>query len=128
MCIGLYIKGCTLRLVSILTMISVLHDQCPLCYSFARMPDASTKRMMAHQPPRIVSGQAIDEDARIEASVRPKRLDEYIGQKRVKENIQIAVQAARARDEPLAHPLLYPPPAPAHTPPPPSTPNHTTAP
>src|ERR1700719_3762242 len=74
------------------------------------MPDASTKRMMAHQPARIVTGQAIDEDARIEASVRPKRLDEYIGQKRVKENIQIAVQAARSRDEALDHVLLYGPP------------------
>jgi Holliday junction DNA helicase RuvB len=75
------------------------------------MPDASTKGMMAQgQPSRIVSGQAIDEDARIEASVRPKRLDEYIGQKRVKENIQIAIEAARTRGEALDHVLLYGPP------------------
>src|ERR1700720_4620318 len=74
------------------------------------MPDASTKRMMAHQPARIVSGQPFDEDARIEASVRPKRLDEYIGQKRVKENIQIAIEAARKRGEALDHVLLYGPP------------------
>jgi Holliday junction DNA helicase RuvB len=66
--------------------------------------------MMANQPARIVSGQPIDEDARIEASVRPKRLDEYIGQKRVKENIQIAIQAARTRGEALDHVLLYGPP------------------
>src|SRR6202007_1257636 len=70
------------------------------------MPDASAKR----QPARIVSGAAIDDDLRIEASVRPKRLDEYIGQKRVKENIQIAVQAARTRGEALDHVLLYGPP------------------
>jgi Holliday junction DNA helicase RuvB len=75
------------------------------------MPDASTKRMMAaRQPARLVSGMPIDEDARIEASVRPRRLDEYIGQKRVKENIQIAIQAARSRDEALDHVLLYGPP------------------
>jgi holliday junction DNA helicase RuvB len=78
------------------------------------MPDTSTKRMMAQRTPpaheRIVSGAAFDEDARIEASVRPKRLDEYIGQKRVKENIQIAVQAARSRGEALDHVLLYGPP------------------
>src|SRR5438270_13124671 len=75
------------------------------------MPDASTKRMMdQRQPARIVTGQAIDEDLRIEASVRPKRLDEYIGQKRVKENIQIAIQAARSRGEALDHVLLYGPP------------------
>jgi holliday junction DNA helicase RuvB len=70
------------------------------------MPDASARR----QPARIVSGAAIDEDLRIEASVRPKRLDEYIGQKRVKENIEIAIQAARTRGEALDHVLLYGPP------------------
>src|SRR5712675_3529217 len=70
------------------------------------MPDTSAKR----QPARIVSGTPIDEDLRIEASVRPKRLDEYIGQKRVKENIQIAIEAARSRDEALDHVLLYGPP------------------
>src|SRR6266436_3714071 len=75
------------------------------------MPDASAKRLMSQrQPARIVSGAAIDEDLRIEASVRPKRLDEYIGQKRVKENIQIAIEAARTRDESLDHVLLYGPP------------------
>jgi holliday junction DNA helicase RuvB len=75
------------------------------------MPDASTKRMMAQrQPARVVSGQPFDDDARMEASVRPKRLDEYIGQKRVKENIQIAIQAARTRGEALDHVLLYGPP------------------
>src|SRR6266403_1863114 len=58
----------------------------------------------------VVSATPIDEDLRIEASVRPKRLDEYIGQKRVKENIQIAIEAARSRDEALDHVLLYGPP------------------
>jgi holliday junction DNA helicase RuvB len=75
------------------------------------MVDASAKRMMHQkQPERIVSGQSFDEDARIELSVRPKKLDEYIGQKRVKENIQIAVDAARSRGEALDHVLLYGPP------------------
>src|SRR5713226_6042867 len=75
------------------------------------MADGTAKRMMQQrQPQRIVSGQAFDEDARVELSVRPKRLDEYIGQKRVKENIQIAVDAARSRGEALDHVLLYGPP------------------
>ena len=75
------------------------------------MPDASTKRMIAQKlHDRVVSGQQFDEDARLEASVRPKHLDEYIGQKRVKENIQIAVEAARSRGEALDHVLLYGPP------------------
>ena len=59
---------------------------------------------------RIVSGQAFDEDARIEASVRPASFGDYIGQDRVKENLQIAVEAARARGEALDHVLLYGPP------------------
>ena len=59
---------------------------------------------------RIVSGKAFDEDARIEASVRPASFGDYIGQERVKENLQIAVQAARARGEALDHVLLYGPP------------------
>src|SRR5579872_1931974 len=75
------------------------------------MPDASAKRSMDRKDQhRIVSGAPYDEDARIEASVRPKRLDEYIGQKRVKENIAIAIEAARSRDEALDHVLLYGPP------------------
>jgi Holliday junction DNA helicase RuvB len=66
---------------------------------------------MANEPhPRIVSGRALDEDARVDASVRPKRLDDYIGQDRVKENLQIAVEAARTRGEALDHVLLYGPP------------------
>src|SRR4029077_11190765 len=77
------------------------------------MPDASAKPQ--RQPPRIVSGAAIDEDLRIEASVRPKRLDEYIGQKRVKENIQIAIEAARPRREPPDPVLLYGAPGPGKT-------------
>jgi Holliday junction DNA helicase RuvB len=75
------------------------------------MADPSPRRT---QPPRelqrVVSGQAFDEDARIEASVRPKRLADYIGQQNVKENIDIAIQAARTRGEALDHVLLYGPP------------------
>jgi Holliday junction DNA helicase RuvB len=57
-----------------------------------------------------VSGQAFDEDARIEASVRPKRLADYIGQSKVKELVQIAIEAAKNRGEALDHVLLYGPP------------------
>jgi Holliday junction DNA helicase RuvB len=74
------------------------------------MPDGTAKRVIGKTAERIVSAQAFDEDARIEASVRPQRLDEYIGQKRVKENIQIAIEAARSRGEALDHVLLYGPP------------------
>src|ERR1019366_9258774 len=59
---------------------------------------------------RIVSGQASAEDANIESSVRPKRLADFIGQSRVKENLAIFIEAARTRGEALDHVLLYGPP------------------
>src|SRR5262250_3883095 len=81
------------------------------------MPDGTAKRMSAYKERyphdrsgRIVSAAAFDDDARLDASVRPKTLDEYIGQKRVKENIAIAIEAARTRGEALDHVLLYGPP------------------
>src|SRR5271167_1281729 len=67
--------------------------------------------MLEDRPaPRIVSGTAVDDDLRMDANVRPQRLSEYIGQKKVKENIAIAVEAARSRGEALDHVLLYGPP------------------
>ncbi len=65
---------------------------------------------MSENQDRIISGKAYDEDARIEASVRPATFADYIGQDRVKENLQIAVEAARKRGEALDHVLLYGPP------------------
>jgi holliday junction DNA helicase RuvB len=59
---------------------------------------------------RIVSGRELDEDVRLEASIRPQRLADYIGQRHVKDNLQIAVEAARSRGEALDHVLLYGPP------------------
>jgi len=71
------------------------------------MADGTAKRMSPdRQPQRIVSGAPYEDDARLDASVRPKTLAEYIGQKRVKENISIALEAARKRGEPLDHVLL----------------------
>ncbi|MGH9699177.1 MAG: Holliday junction branch migration DNA helicase RuvB [Candidatus Acidiferrales bacterium] len=67
-------------------------------------------KMAAEGHSRIISGRALDEDARVEASVRPQKLSDYIGQNRVKENLQIAVEAARTRGEALDHVLLYGPP------------------
>jgi Holliday junction DNA helicase RuvB len=59
---------------------------------------------------RIVSGHPLDDDARLDSSVRPRRLAEFIGQSRVKENLSIAVEAARTRGEALDHVLLFGPP------------------
>jgi Holliday junction DNA helicase RuvB len=60
--------------------------------------------------PRIVTAARVDEDAQYEAGLRPRVLDEYIGQDRVRENLQISITAARQRGEALDHVLLYGPP------------------
>ena len=65
---------------------------------------------MTDRQNRIVSGRPSGDDARIDASVRPGSFADYIGQDRIKENLQIAVQAARNRGEALDHVLLYGPP------------------
>lgn len=59
---------------------------------------------------RLVSPQPEAEDFDNEASLRPRVLDEYIGQDKVKENLKIYLQAAKQRGEPLDHLLLYGPP------------------
>jgi Holliday junction DNA helicase RuvB len=59
---------------------------------------------------RIVSPQGKAEDVGLEVSLRPKSLEEFIGQDRVKENLRILVEAAKARDEALDHILIYGPP------------------
>src|SRR5574339_625968 len=52
----------------------------------------------------------VEEDATLELSLRPKRLSEYVGQNNVKSNLEVAIEAARQRKEPLDHILLYGPP------------------
>jgi len=59
---------------------------------------------------RIISAGANREDEAIEASIRPKRLDEYLGQKPVREQLDIYIQAAKQRGEALDHVLIFGPP------------------
>src|SRR6202166_1371174 len=59
---------------------------------------------------RLVTPARVDEDAQDEAGLRPRRLDEYIGQHLIRENLQVSIAAARLRTEPLDHVLLHGPP------------------
>ncbi|MBS2969852.1 Holliday junction branch migration DNA helicase RuvB [Metabacillus sp. KIGAM252] len=59
---------------------------------------------------RLVSGNAENEEQYLELSLRPQRLSQYIGQDKVKENLDIFIQAAKMRGETLDHVLLYGPP------------------
>jgi Holliday junction DNA helicase RuvB len=59
---------------------------------------------------RIISGMAKEDEQSFELSLRPRFLREYIGQQQVKDNLEIAITAARSRGEALDHVLLYGPP------------------
>src|SRR4026207_331250 len=60
--------------------------------------------------PRLVSAARVAEDVQYEAGLRPRTLDDYIGQDRVRENLQVSIAAAKKRAEPLDHVLLHGPP------------------
>ena len=59
---------------------------------------------------RIISNELKSDDIDNEENIRPQRLDEYVGQSEVKENLRIFIEAAKMRNEPLDHVLLYGPP------------------
>lgn len=59
---------------------------------------------------RMIETSYTEEDQKIEGSLRPQRLDEYIGQDNIKKNLEIAIEAAKKRGEPLDHVLFFGPP------------------
>jgi len=59
---------------------------------------------------RLATPTRVDDDAQYEAGLRPRRLADYIGQDRVRENLEVSIAAARQRGEALDHALLYGPP------------------
>jgi len=62
------------------------------------------------QEDRIISSRTLGEDSDVEYSLRPRHLNEYIGQSKVKENMKVFIRAAKERHDPLDHVLLYGPP------------------
>src|SRR6476620_1832507 len=71
------------------------------------LPRATITTMEAD---RIIATGATREDEAIEASIRPKRLDEYLGQQPVREQMSIYIEAAKQRGEALDHTLIFGPP------------------
>ncbi len=61
-------------------------------------------------PPALMPGMENDEDRVLNLSLRPKLLNEFVGQEQVRENLRVAIQAAKRRDEPLEHLLMAGPP------------------
>ena len=69
-----------------------------------------TIRTSAERGNGAVNAEVLDEDKKIEGSLRPKRLADYIGQSKIKENLNVSIEAARKRNQSLDHILLYGPP------------------
>ena len=63
-----------------------------------------------HSDDRLITSSRVDDDAQYEAGLRPRRLDDYIGQDRVREQLEVSIAAAKHRGEALDHVLLYGPP------------------
>lgn len=59
---------------------------------------------------RIIQTEATNEDKVIETGLRPSRLDQYVGQEKVKNNLKVFIEAAKSRNESLDHVLFYGPP------------------
>lgn len=59
---------------------------------------------------RLIETNLMEEDRKIEGSLRPQKLTDYIGQSKIKENLQIYIEAAKQRNDPLDHVLFYGPP------------------
>ena len=59
---------------------------------------------------RVISTQVMQEDIPVEAALRPKTLDEYVGQEKARENLRVYIEAAKKRGEALDHVLFYGPP------------------
>ena len=66
--------------------------------------------MQESESPRIISGKLNSEDISLDNNLRPKKLADFIGQQRVKENLHIGIHAAHKRGEAIDHILLYGPP------------------
>ncbi len=58
----------------------------------------------------LLSPESGENELSLEKSLRPQLLSQYIGQRKVKQELQIYIEAARNREEPLDHVLLYGPP------------------
>ena len=73
-----------------------------------KSPNAANEA--AEEAERLVSATTLDDEAAFELKLRPQKLSEFIGQTKVKQQLQIALEAAKARGEALDHVLLFGPP------------------
>ena len=73
-------------------------------------PNVATLKNTPNLKERLVSAAPVEDDSSFELKLRPQRLAEFIGQDKIKENLAVAIEAARSRAEAMDHVLLYGPP------------------
>src|SRR6201986_1388663 len=81
------------------------------------MPKIDLTHARSTEAERLVSAGPVDDDSQFELKLRPTRLAEFIGQEKAKEQLAIALEAAKSRGEALDHVLLFGPPGLGKTPP-----------
>jgi holliday junction DNA helicase RuvB len=79
-------------------------------FRFSIAQSMASSRKVPDLKERVISAALAEDDVSFELKLRPKRLGEFIGQNKVKENLAVAIEAARSRGEALDHVLLYGPP------------------
>ncbi len=62
---------------------------------------------MSNEEDRIITSKETNGDKALDLTLRPKRIDDYVGQEKIKENLLISIEAAQKRKEPIEHALLY---------------------
>src|SRR5437879_13463114 len=75
-----------------------------------RVATAKNNPDLNYSRERLVSAAPVEDDSSFELKLRPQQLGEFIGQTKVKENLAVAIEAARSRGEAVDHVLLYGPP------------------
>ena len=83
---------------------------CVVRGNIRRVATARNNPNLNYSPERLVSAAPVEDDSTFELKLRPQRLNEFIGQTKVKENLAVAIEAARSRGEAMDHVLLYGPP------------------
>src|SRR5207248_2093883 len=87
-----------------------LNPQLPDSHFQLTIRPVATLKNVPDLKQRVVSAAPVEDDSSFELKLRPQRLAEFIGQPKVKENLAVAIEAARSRGEALDHVLLYGPP------------------
>src|SRR6185503_12568310 len=79
-------------------------------HSVIQLPSYPVIQFPSMSDSRLINSSRLEDDAQYEAGLRPRSLADYIGQRRVKENLDVSIAATRQRSEALDHVLLYGPP------------------